>query len=305
MQIQNFGSHFIHFYNEIGGRLDAMSDEEIFSRFKDQIISEVPLYYKIIEESFKSFKSNYIFNLYKSHIINQIRNYHEIKETFEFYSNKIIDIINQEQKTLKNFFPDFTIKNRILIGHSMSCFDGGIRVVEDEKFIVFGLDVISRIYKNMSAKPFFVHELFHEYHLPFYQMYKPEGVILDALWTEGLAVYMSELIVSGSSNDEILLNNPEGMISMVEKNIVELSIELEKNLDAHSPELYRKYFLGPLNENNYRAGYYIGYLLVHYLSKKLSLKELIRISGAELFTMAKEFFGSTINSFQDVKAILF
>jgi hypothetical protein len=304
MKIQNSGTNFINFYKEIEGSLEKMSEEKIFSLFQNRVSSNSTLYYDIIEKSLKSYQENFTPELYKKHIVNQIRNYSKIKETFEYYNNQIIDIINQGKRKFQQFFPDFKFNTDILIGHSMFCFDGGVRFIENKRFLVFGLDMISSLYKDMSPKPFIIHELFHEYHNPLYQMYKNEGVLLDALWREGLAVYISELIVPGSSNDEILLNNPKGMIELVEQNIVDLSIELENNLELESPELYQKYFLGPLDETRYRAGYYIGYLLVLFVRKEKELTELVRMSGKDIYPFIKEFLTKTKNSFQDLKKYL-
>jgi hypothetical protein len=63
-------------------------------------------------------------------------------------------------------------------------------------------------------------------------------------------------------------------------------------------EIYQKYFLGPLDKNRYRAGYYIGYLFVKFMLTKISLIDLVQISGAELVPLIKEFFTNVENSFQ-------
>lgn len=291
--------NFINFYAEIENKLEEMDDGTIFSFFQSHVFSDAPIYYQIIKESFKSYQTNFTPALYQSHVSNQIRKYCTIKDTFEQFNDKIFEILNQGQKQFKQVFPDFKLESPILIGHSMDCFDGAIRYIDNTRYLAFGTDVISRLYRNISPKPFIIHELFHEYHRPLYQKYKDEGSILDALWMEGLAVYVSELIVPGSSIDELTLNNPKGMIQLVEQNIKELIAELEKNLDSTQGEIYQKFFLGPLDKNRYRAGYYIGYLFVKFMRTKISLTDLIHISGVELIPLIKEFFKNVENSIHE------
>lgn len=279
----------MNFYEEVKDKLEEIGDEELFALFQKHLVPSAQNYYDIVMASYKSYQSEFTPELYQVHVSKKIRDFASIKEIFEEYSKTITTILEEGLKQFNEMFPEFKIESPILIGHSMGCFDGAIRYLDKTKYLVFGIDVISRLYQDISAKPFIIHELFHEYHRPLYQMYKMQGSLLDALWMEGLAVYVSELMSPGASKDEILLNNPKGMIQKVEQNIQTLIVELENNLEELPQKIYQKYFLGPFDENRYRAGYYIGYLFAKHLGNMFSLSELVLFSGEKIYPYMKEF----------------
>jgi carbon starvation protein len=70
----------------------------------------------------------------------------------------------------------------------------------------------------------------------------------------------------------------ENLIPDIEKKLPKLTDELLQNVEVMSPEIYRKYFLDPNNDDFVpeKSGYYMGYLIVKNLEKEYSLAEMVK-----------------------------
>lgn len=247
MKILNYAPAFLRFYDKITANMDQLTDEELFYEFKSELYSATPIYYEIILESFKMYQSDYHPSKFYKLVRSELHQFANIRPTFEKFAQSLETLISEGIRRFKKTFPDFTLKIPILIGHSMASFDGAVRTLRCESYLMFGLDIIAKIYHKMRPNCFLIHELFHQYHDQFYEPLKEEGEsLLDSLWKEGLAVYISELLVPNTSFDEMLLNIPEGLIDKTQKNISSHASILLTHLDEYPLPIYQDFFPRPI-----------------------------------------------------------
>ncbi|MDQ3263475.1 MAG: DUF2268 domain-containing protein [Myxococcota bacterium] len=180
-------------------------------------------------------------------------------------------------------FPDFSFTGDIYFMVSVGGFDGGTRRVNGRVALLFGLDIIARVYgDDAELAPFFHHELFHLYQEQF-----PDpllgGTLAGALWREGLAVYAADKLNPGASQT-MLLGLPPSTPARVRADLPRLASELRRRLDSRTQEDYANYFLGSGDDQDppARAGYTLGYLVSQELASGRSPAELIRLSGTAL-----------------------
>ncbi|MCY3414534.1 MAG: hypothetical protein INQ03_22995 [Candidatus Heimdallarchaeota archaeon] len=254
----NLGSEFLKFYNK------AKEKPEFASELYDEIVAPLsPGFDKLIKSS-----------ITEKNFENAMKNFEDIEDIFSQYAEKIPNIIESSTHSFKKFFPDFSIKNRVLIVHSFGQFDGGIRMIDGRRTLCFGLDVISRIHRGTDITPLIHHELFHLYH---YTKYKLLNEAWEAFYFEGLATYITHIMNPEATAAQLLLTLPKGLIDRVDKNRVKHKEKILKEINVKDDqEFYDEYFIGPFSETRYRAGYYIGFLFCHSLAQNNSLSSLLK-----------------------------
>ena len=202
----------------------------------------------------------------------------KIEEKFNAKTEIIERDIQESAALFQKNFDDFNLGFDIHIMHSLGEMDGGSRTIEGKQYFIFGVDSIARFHDFPNDKPFFAHEFLHFYQAQFFS--GPE-MIWTALWTEGLATYISEVLNPGASPAEILLDFPKGMIADCDKILPELWRRIDSLLTSSSEEEYEKFFLLSSKDPQVprRAGYYLGYLVAKQFHAGESLKDLAKLQG--------------------------
>jgi hypothetical protein len=180
-------------------------------------------------------------------------------------------------------FPDFAYTGDVYFLVSIGAMDGGTRKVNGKVALLFGVDVIARVYgDDADPESFFHHELFHLYQEQFPDP-DLEDTIAQSLWREGLAVYVADQMVPGTP-ESVLLGLPLSSPARIRSDLGRYAEELRAQLDSKSPEEYKKWFTGggDTAEPPGRGGYTLGYLVVKEIARGRSPAELARLRGPEL-----------------------
>lgn len=181
----------------------------------------------------------------------------------------------------------------IYLVNSHNEFDGGTRELPEGVRLMFGADVIARLYKDRPIQPFFHHELFHLYHNRIF----PEcDQVWCSLWSEGLATYVAAQLNPTADDDALLLTVPAPLRPAVENNRAEAICAVATRLDSEEAKDYGPLFMGggePLSANlPRRFGYYVGYLVAQDLGKTRSLKELANLTPEQTHPLIEESLAS-------------
>jgi hypothetical protein len=186
-------------------------------------------------------------------------------------------------------FPDYKCDFTFFIAPSFGRMDGSAGLVNGQPLIIFAPDVIPRYHKLTDLKVLIDHETFHIYHHQSTGVYgaSAEAVptTLEALWSEGLATFVSWRMNPGVSLDIALLQPgiPEG----ANPHLADIAKDLLAHLDDKDEATYRHYFVGGGQEPGYppRAGYFVGTLVAQNLSARYTLPQLAHLNGAKLHAM--------------------
>jgi hypothetical protein len=150
-----------------------------------------------------------------------------------------------------------------------------------------------------------MHEMFHLYHG---KTFSTAGAAYRALWEEGLATYVSSVLVPGQ-RDRVYLHFAVEKMNECARLQAALSADLVAHLTDPDPVFRRRYFGAEANATRVppEAGYYVGYRLCERLAKDRSLKDLARLSADEaraaLRPLLVQFAGQTTDA--DVQALLY
>ncbi|MES1202969.1 MAG: hypothetical protein ABUS57_16145 [Pseudomonadota bacterium] len=190
------------------------------------------------------------------------------------------DMLRPALASFTQTFSDFHQIGHIYLLHSVGEMDGGVREVRGHNYLIFGADVMARIYDPGEARPFFHHELFHVYHA---QFFTDCDAIWCSLWQEGLAVYASEQLNPGISDKQMALTIPRPIRPEVEANRPRAICAVAALLDSTDHENYRRIFFGSANLEGLppRVGYYIGYLAAKDSAQTHTLAELAHMNQAQ------------------------
>jgi hypothetical protein len=168
----------------------------------------------------------------------------------------------------------------IYVVHSFGEFDGGTRDLKSGNHLMFGADVIARIYDDMPIKPFVQHELFHLMHG---RSFPDCEKLYCSLWQEGLATYVAASLNPGADDVALGLTIPAPIRPAVEANKPGAICAVRARLDSEKPDDYASLFYGSSKIEGFpaRMGYYVGYLVAHDIGRTRDLKQLAAMSPAE------------------------
>lgn len=174
-------------------------------------------------------------------------------------------------------FPDFHSIGHIYLLHSLGEMDGGTRTIRGQNFLIFGADMIARIYPQGQTRPFFHHELFHVYHAQFFSDCDP---LWCSLWQEGLAVYVAAQLNPGADDNQLTLTFPEPIRPAVDADPPRAICAVSALLMSTRHEDYSRVFFGNAHLDGLppRVGYYVGYLAVREAARTHSLQDLAHLS---------------------------
>jgi uncharacterized protein YjaZ len=189
-------------------------------------------------------------------------------------------------------FPDYKCDFTFYIAPSFGRMDGSAGFVNGQHRIIFAPDVIPRYHKLSEIKVLVDHETFHIYHHQSTGVYgaSAEAVptTLEALWSEGLATFVSWRMNPEVSLDIALLQPgiPEG----AKPHLADIAKDLLAHLDDKDRSTYQNYFVGGSQQPGYppRAGYYVGTLIAQDLSARYTLPQLAHLNGPQLHGLVVE-----------------
>jgi hypothetical protein len=169
----------------------------------------------------------------------------------------------------------------IYLVNSFGEFDGGTRDLPEGNRLMFGADMIDKLYQGRSMKPFFEHELFHLMHA---RTFKQCDAVWCNLWEEGLATYVASTLNPGADDAELGLTVPQPIRGPVEANKAAAIGAVVQRLDSTKPEDYAPLFYGSRKLPNLpaRFGYYVGYLVVQDIGRTHDLKQLAALQPNEV-----------------------
>lgn len=183
-------------------------------------------------------------------------------------------------------FPEFAWDGEVYFTISLDAFDGAVREIDGEPKLLFGVDKIARIHgADASLAPLFHHELFHILHLvkssPFDET--RQNRMYQALWSEGLAVYVAHTLNPGASLRQLVLD--DAMVEQGTRQLPALAKEMLDNIDSGDPIFYRDWFRGAGKREDIpnRVGYFLGFRVAQLMGKTRSLQQLAKLSDPELF----------------------
>jgi hypothetical protein len=182
-------------------------------------------------------------------------------------------------------FPDYRCDFTFYIAPSFGNLDGSAATVGGKYLIVFAPDFIPRIHALQDLKILIDHETFHVYH------HQATGVfgaapqlptIEEALWSEGLATFVSWRMNPGVSVDAALMQ--PGLSEAALPHLPSMVAELRQHLGEKDEPTYGRFFQGGNAPEGCpsRSGYYIGFRIAQDLSKRYSLQQLARLKGEVL-----------------------
>jgi hypothetical protein len=129
------------------------------------------------------------------------------------------------------------------------------------------------------------HELFHRYHRQFFEFEGSSTYPLwTALWAEGMASYVSQLL-NPSASEIDLAQVPLGMVQQVNERRSQLAADFLNRFESTAKQDATLYFNDVHSKDDLipaRAGYQLGVLVIHELSKEYSVQTIAHWSQAEV-----------------------
>ena len=193
----------------------------------------------------------------------------------------LVDHVPQFMSEFARQFDDYRCDFTFYIAPSFGMMDGSAASVHGEHRIIFAPDVIPRYHRLEDLKVLIDHETFHIYHHQatgyFGASEEATPSALNALWTEGLATFVSSRMNPAASLDTVMLQ--PGIPTGAKPHLAEIAKDLATHLDEKDQATFKRYFVAGSQPDGYppRTGYYIGMLVSQRLSKDHSLSELAHL----------------------------
>jgi hypothetical protein len=167
-------------------------------------------------------------------------------------------------------------------------FDGGTRELPAGVRLIFGADVIDKLYRDKPIQPFFHHELFHLLHA---RTFRQCPQLWCSLWAEGLATYVASSLNPTADDAALLLTEPKPIRQAVDSNREEAVCAVLSRFDSQKGEDYEPIFTGGSKSLGARLpprfGYYVGLLVAQDLGKTRSLKQLADLDVAHALPLVR------------------
>lgn len=254
---------------------------------------QLSLWDKIVEEPQKKFYSTVVWRETESPDSAQ-RKRKRLEQVFADYSRKSAEIqsnfrkfqttLELEISKFKARFPSATFSLPIMAVPAPT-FNGKTDSYEDngrKHFLAFGIDTLT--IRDDNPEVLYSHELFHVYHGEASGIRDDgtaeDATLIDSLWAEGLATYVShELNPSASMQavfmDSALADQPEEKLKYLAKEFLKVKNEMVHS--KNHPEIYGQWFLlnkCPSSLAPCRSGYFLGYHVARLLREKFTLDEM-------------------------------
>jgi hypothetical protein len=260
---------------------DANKDKpaaEQLAAFRAQVAPTYPGFYDV-----RRFKGQLTPLQYDQRIEGAIRDFPAIRTDYLRKAREFSGQLPGYMATFKAAFPDFQPPEDIYVLHALGEMDGGMREIGGKPVMIFGVDGMVKYHGKGKESAFFHHELFHVYHRPLMQECEDAGIWAH-LWKEGLAVHVSKVLNPDADEQELLLDVPNHMAAQTRAVLPAALAQLESVLDNTDDETYASLFYGSGNAGTLpkRRGYYLGYLVAQDAGKTRDLRELARLSCAQV-----------------------
>jgi hypothetical protein len=220
---------------------------------------------------------------YQAMVLEGLKKYPEQREGIRRVSREFAASIAPAQRSFEKAFGPMRGFPPVYLVNSFGEFDGGTRELPEGERLMFGADMIDRLYQKTPIQPFFHHELFHLLHQ---RTFEGCGEVWCSLWSEGLAVYVASRLNPGASDASLLLVFPKPIRPAVEAHKAEAICAVRKRLDSRDSDdrgaLFRGNGKTPSANLPPRFGYYVGYLVAADLGKTRSLKQLAALNVAQV-----------------------
>lgn len=251
---------------------EGMEDQARIEAFKTHFATILPGFYSNERVRFPG---------YDGLILKSLKEYPQQRAAIEDMARRFRSQLAPAEKSFEAQFGPMTGFRPLVLVHSLGEFDGGTRNLPGGGHLMFGADVMARIYAAKDPRPFFHHELFHLYHG---RTFDDCSAVWCNLWSEGLATYVSHRMNPQATDNELLLETPTPLRPAVEANRREAVCAALARLDSTSGKDNNALFSsGRLSERlPPRSGYYIGYLIATEAGKSRSLKELAQLSNDQV-----------------------
>jgi hypothetical protein len=263
-------------FARIYDRDSARPDSERVGRFKTEFATLLPGFYD--EQRLKAPASKF-----HEHVLRGFKAFPEQREGIARVSREFAGLLAPAQRSFEDEFGPLTGYPPVYLVNSLSEFDGGTRDLPEGTRLMFGADVIQRLYKTTPIQPFFHHELFHMLHN---RTFEECEQLWCSLWAEGLAVYVARKLNPEASDEALLLSFPKPLGPAVEANKAEAVCAVVKRLNSEDEADYKPLFnaggSGLTADLPPRFAYYVGFLVAQDLGRTHSLKQLAAMGQQEV-----------------------
>ena len=218
---------------------------------------------------------------YRAMVVKGLEDYPQNREGIRRVSAQFAKLVTPARREFESYFGKMRGYPAVYLVVSFGEFDGGTRDLADGNHLMFGADVIDRLYKTVPIKPFVEHELFHLMHG---RTFPDSDAVWRSLWEEGLATYVAAKLNPGASDAALALTVPQPIRPAVEANRPAAICAVRERLDSEKPADYASLFYGNKNIPGFppRMGYYIGYLTVQDAARTRTLKQLAALKPEEV-----------------------
>ena len=248
-------------------RTQALAEDARVAAFKADVGARLPGFYDAARVTWMTPAE------YDAEIARSFTDFPQRRDAFSRTAAAFQSMLKPAIGSFVETFKDFRNVGHIALLHSLGEMDGGTRSVGGNNYLVFGADVMARLYAPGTERAFFHHELFHVYNRQFFGDCEP---LWCALWMEGLAVYASEQLNPGASDTDLLLNSPGPIRAAVDANLARAACAIRALLDSTDQHEYASFFYGNSRFEDLppRSGYYLGYLAAREAGRSHSLNTL-------------------------------
>jgi hypothetical protein len=226
---------------------------------------------------------------YRGFVLKGLKSYPENQAGIQRVSRQFESLVAPARKQFESTFGPMRGYPPIYLVVSFGEFDGGTRDLPEGTRLMFGADVIDKLYSTTPIKPFVEHELFHLLHHRTFPDCEP---VWCNLWEEGLATYVASTLNPGASDTALGLTFPGPLRPAVEAHRQEAVCAVRSRLSSKEPADYGPLFMGggePLSPNlPRRFGYYVGLLVVSDIGKTRSLKQLAALKPEEAHELVEQ-----------------
>lgn len=263
-------------FDRIWEQTKTVSDERRVETFQTDFERLLPGFYsaKRVSDFIKPER-------YHAMILQGLKDYPQQRAGIRRVSREFIALSTPARREFEGYFGPMRGYPPIYLVHSFGEFDGGTRDLKDGNHLMFGADMIDRLYGNKPIKPLVEHELFHLMH---HRTFKDCHAVWCNLWEEGLATYVASKFNPWADDAALGLTVPAPIRPEVEANRQAAICAVRQRVDSEKSEDYAPLFYGnqKLPGLPARMGYYVGLLVVQEIGQTRDLKQLAAMQPDEL-----------------------
>lgn len=196
-------------------------------------------------------------------------------------TERFADAYATGEARFRKFFPDYRQQMPVYLVHSINQMDGGTRSIKGRTTLLFGADMIAQIHDQSTIGPLLDHELFHSYHARFF---RDCTQLWCSLWSEGLAVYVTQRMNPGATDRQLLLTLPVAIRPVVEPRLGEAMCLLRAKMESTSQTDYAEFFNFRMAKSEFpsRFGYFLGLLIAEKIGSDVPIATLVKLPNAKV-----------------------